>query len=64
MDLRIVRAIRKLRQWDITEKTGIPQSRISLIENGMIAPKEDERKAIARALEMRPEEIEWKEVCG
>jgi len=37
--------------------TGIHQSKISLIENGLIAPRQDEMKRLAKALGRKPEEI-------
>ena len=37
--------------------TGIHQSKISMIENGLIEPREDEKKRLAKALGVRVEEI-------
>ena len=35
--LRIIRTIKNITQWDLTEATGIPNYRISLFEKGRIA---------------------------
>ena len=50
MTLKEARFFRGLNQWDISIKTGIPQSKLSLIERGYVDPKEDEKKQIAKAL--------------
>ena len=38
-------------------ETGIIQSKISRIENGFVTPREDEKKALAEALDCTPEEL-------
>lgn len=50
MTLREARFLKGLNQYDLSLKTGISQSKISLIENGYLNPKEQEKKKIARAL--------------
>ena len=50
MTLREARFFKSLNQWDISVKTGIPQSKLSLIERGYVDPREDEKKKIAKAL--------------
>ena len=50
MSLREVRFFRKFSQYDVALKTGLPQSKISLIENGYTAVKEEEKRKIAKAL--------------
>ena len=35
-------------------KTGIQQSRISLIENELVTPREEEKQKIAKALGVKP----------
>ena len=57
MTLREVRFFKKFNQWDISVKTGIPQSKISLFENGYLEPKEDEKKKIAKVLGYKVSEI-------
>lgn len=57
MDLREKRFHKRFSQYDITIKTGIQQSRLSLIERGYVTPKEVEKKAIATALNCKLEEI-------
>jgi transcriptional regulator with XRE-family HTH domain len=39
--------------------SGIHQSKISLIENGFLVPRDDEKRRLAKALGMKPEPIEW-----
>ena len=55
--LREVRVTTRITQFQLRIQTGIHQSKISLIENGLIIPGEDEKRKLARALGMRPEEI-------
>lgn len=50
MTLKEARFFKGLNQWDISLKTGIPQSKLSLIERGYIDPREDEKRKIAKAL--------------
>ena len=58
--LREVRRAKDVTQFQLRIATGIHQSKISMIENGLIDPREDEKKKLARALGVRPEEI-WSE---
>jgi transcriptional regulator with XRE-family HTH domain len=55
--LREKRVLRRVSQFQLRIATGIHQSKISLIENGLVEPKPDERKRLSRALGVRPEEI-------
>ena len=48
--LRIFRILRGLSQYDLQDKTGIKNYRLSLIETGRFKPKPEELRAIARAL--------------
>ena len=57
MTLKEARFFKGLNQWDISIKTGIPQSKLSLIERGYVNPKEHEKKKIAKALNCKVEEI-------
>jgi DNA-binding XRE family transcriptional regulator len=61
MELVIARLTQGKTQWDLRKETGIPQSKISLFENGYLNPSEKEKKAIAEALGMEVEEIRWPE---
>ena len=58
--LREIRVIKRITQFQLRLSTGIHQSKISLIESGLIEPREDEKRRIAKALRVRPEEI-WSE---
>ena len=58
--LREIRVVKRISQFQLRLSTGIHQSKISLIENGLIEPREDEKKKLARALGVRQEDI-WNE---
>jgi hypothetical protein len=48
-------------QWDLCTLSGVHQSKISLIENGYLAPKESEKGRLTQALGFKPEEFDWPE---
>lgn len=45
------------KQWDLARKTGIPNYRISNLENGRAEPKPEELSILAAALGVTVEEI-------
>jgi transcriptional regulator with XRE-family HTH domain len=55
--LRETRVVRRVTQFQLRLITGIHQSKLSMIENGLIEPREDERQKIAKALHVKLEEI-------
>ena len=55
--LRETRVVKKISQFQLRVLTGIHQSKISMIENGLIQPRDDEREKLARALGARVEEL-------
>lgn len=57
MSLLDARIKRRFTQWDLRLKTGIHQSKISLIENSYIAPTDDEKRKIAKALGYKMAEV-------
>jgi|GEM_PF-1049009 predicted transcriptional regulator len=59
MDLKEARFKARLAQWDLRSRTGISQTKISLLERGYVAAKPEGKKALARALGFRPEQIDW-----
>ena len=59
MDLKTLRAVKRLRQIEVAQAAGIATSKLSLIENGLIEPKESERVRIAKALNTAEDEINW-----
>jgi DNA-binding XRE family transcriptional regulator len=59
MKLSEARSKKGLNQWDIKLKTGIAQSKLSLIENGYVMPSEDEKDRIASALGVTVGDIDW-----
>ncbi|MCF8051569.1 MAG: helix-turn-helix transcriptional regulator [Desulfobacterales bacterium] len=59
MNLREARMKRQVTQWDLRLRAGINQSKVSLIERGYVQPSEEEKAAIAKALGLRVDEIEW-----
>lgn len=59
MTLEEARFHRRLTQLDLRLKTGIHQSKISMIENGYAIPREDEKARLAKALSVKPDQIDW-----
>lgn len=55
--LREMRFLKRISQFRLRRQTGIHQSKISLIENGLIDAREDEKKKLAQALRCRIEEV-------
>ncbi len=55
--LREVRVVKKISQFQLRLLTGIHQSKISMIENGLVQAREDEAQRLARALGVTVEEI-------
>lgn len=55
--LRELRVVKRITQFQLRLSTGIHQSKISMIENGLVKPREDEKQRLAKALHVRPEEI-------
>ena len=60
MDFRITRLSRRVTQEYLETKTGINQTRISLIENRVSEPTENEKKKLAKALGVDFRDI-WEE---
>ena len=48
--LREIRVVKRITQFQLRLSTGIHQSKISMIENGLVEPREDEKKKLAEAL--------------
>jgi transcriptional regulator with XRE-family HTH domain len=61
--LREIRVVKRISQFQLRLLTGIHQSKISMIENGLIEAREDERQKIAKALHLKVEEI-WRKENG
>jgi len=59
LPLKLHRAVLGVSQYVIQAKSGVFQSRISLIENGLAQPKEKEVAAISKALGLQPNYIAW-----
>jgi transcriptional regulator with XRE-family HTH domain len=55
--LREVRIIKRISQFELRLKSGIHQSKISMIENNLMAATEEEKLKLAEALGVRPEKI-------
>ena len=55
--LREKRFFCELSIYDLSQKTGIDPARISLIERGYKAPREDEKKKLAKVLGCEPKDI-------
>jgi transcriptional regulator with XRE-family HTH domain len=48
---------KKISQFELSRRSGVHPSRLSLIENGLTVPTAGERKKISEAIGMPPEEI-------
>jgi len=57
MQMREARTTRKITQWDMAVKTGISQSKISLMERGYVKAKPHEKEKIASVLGYPLEEL-------
>jgi transcriptional regulator with XRE-family HTH domain len=55
--LREIRVIRRITQFQLRLSTRIHQSRISMIENGLIEPREGEKQRLAKALHVKSEDV-------
>lgn len=60
MNLKELRFRKGLNQFDIQLLSGVHQSRISLIERGYVKPTSKELERLARALKVKPEDLEFK----
>jgi transcriptional regulator with XRE-family HTH domain len=49
-NIRTLRVLKKLSQWELAQSAGIIQTKISLFERGHLKPSFDELKRIAEAL--------------
>lgn len=63
MTLKEARFKRGLAQFDLRIRTGIHQSKISLFETGRVVPRRDEIERLAKALNLRPGELEFEQVA-
>jgi len=59
MDLREARFKSRMTQWGLALRTGVNQSKVSLIERGYVVPTDEERKRICEALNLDLHEIDW-----
>jgi transcriptional regulator with XRE-family HTH domain len=55
--LKEIRFFNRITQPLLALKTGIQQSRISLIENSLVMPRDEEKKKIAKALGIKMQDI-------
>lgn len=58
MDLKEIRFRKNITQWELAFQSGVPQSRISLVENGYPA-SDREKFALINALQIKDSEIDW-----
>lgn len=58
MDLREARFKKSYTQFDLCLKTGISQTKISHFERGYLVPSDEERARIAKALGVRPDDLD------
>ena len=50
MELKLARTSKRIRQLELARRTGIPPSRLSLIENDWAKPRPEEVAALRKAL--------------
>lgn len=55
--LREIRVVKRITQFQLRLATGVHQSKISFLENGLIEAREDEKERIAKALHVRVQDI-------
>jgi len=55
--LRERRVVKRITQFQLRISTGIHQSKISMIADGLIDPREDEKKKLSKAVGVGVEEI-------
>jgi len=55
--LREIRVVKRFTQFRLRIETGIHQSKISLIENGLVQPNQAEEKKLAQALGVKAEDL-------
>lgn len=56
-NLREIRFKKRLNQYRLALLTEVHQSRISLIENDLIQPRDDEMRKLSKALGVEPSEL-------
>jgi transcriptional regulator with XRE-family HTH domain len=62
VNLTEVRFHKRLTQWDLKVRTGINQTKISLIERGYVFPRDEEKQKLAMALGLTVDEIDWPQI--
>lgn len=55
--LKTMRLLAGLRQIDVHRRVGIWPSRLSMIENGLLRPRDDEIKRLAKVYQTTPEKL-------
>ena len=55
--VRETRVIKRITQFQLRINTGIHQSKISLIENGYVEARDDEKKRLSRALGVTSQDL-------
>jgi transcriptional regulator with XRE-family HTH domain len=55
--LRDTRVLKRITQFQLRLQTGINATKISFIENGLVEPREDEKRKLSRALGVNLQEI-------
>jgi len=57
--LRWARFIKQMTQKELELRSEVHQTKISHFENGNLLPRDDERERIAKALDVKPDELEF-----
>lgn len=56
-ELKRTRTLKEMNQFQVSIASGVSQSRISLMENGYVEPRGDEKKRLAKVLKTPMEEL-------
>ena len=59
MDLREIRFKKRISQYELQRDSGVEQSRISIIERGVLPAKFKEKARISAALGLAIDDIDW-----
>jgi DNA-binding XRE family transcriptional regulator len=59
MDLYEARVLARKKQYELAKTVGISQAAISMIENGYLKPNPEQKAAIAGALSLRVQDVDW-----
>jgi transcriptional regulator with XRE-family HTH domain len=59
MKIKMLRFLQDKSQYVLANESGVHQGRISLIERGIVKPTLKERENLAKALNVKPEQLDF-----